>query len=112
MNVSLKKGITEKSYRHKHLHLDENYKVIKQSYFKSVRRYDITHSCIKNEDICCYFLREDFTKEKNIMNQCCIISVCRRAINIISCAQEGTSLITELGAVTEKKSYLLNIKAT
>ena len=108
MNVSLKKDITEKSYRDKHLHLDhldENYKIIKQSYFKSVRRYDIIHSCIKNEDICCYFLRS-FTKEKNIMSQCCIISFCRRAINIINCAQEGTSLITKQGAVTEKNIFV------
>ena len=31
-------------------HLDEIYKILKQPYFKSVRRYDIIHSCIKYEE--------------------------------------------------------------
>ena len=39
-----------KSYRVNHL--DENYKILKQTYFKFVRRYDIVHSCIKYEGIC------------------------------------------------------------
>ena len=39
-----------KSYRVNHL--DENYKILKQTYFKFVRRYDIIHSCIKYEGIC------------------------------------------------------------
>ena len=29
-------------------------KILKQSFFKSVRRYDIIHGCIKNDDICWY----------------------------------------------------------
>ena len=36
------------------------------------------------------------------MSQYCIISICQRTINIINCAQEGESLITEQGAVKEK----------
>ena len=41
-----------KSWRDKHL--DENYKILKQTYLKSVRRYDIIHSTIKYDGICCY----------------------------------------------------------
>ena len=41
------------------------------------------------------------TKEKNI-SQCCVINVGQRAINIINCAQEGASLITEQEAVKEE----------
>ena len=58
MNVESKKGRQDperfkdlrfKSERDKHL--NENYKILKQTYFKSVRRYDIIHSCIKYEGI-------------------------------------------------------------
>ena len=41
------------------------------------------------------------TKEKNI-SQCYVINVGQRAINIINCAQEGASLITEQEAVKEE----------
>ena len=40
------------------------------------------------------------------------MSQCQRAINIINCAQEGASLITEQGAVKEKKHICFNSKAT
>ena len=33
-------------------HLPEIYKILKQTYFKSVRRYDIIHSYIKYENVC------------------------------------------------------------
>ena len=46
------------------------------------------------------------------MNQCCIISVYQRAINIINCAQEGSALITEQGAIKEKMRIRFNIKDT
>ena len=46
------------------------------------------------------------------MSQCCIISVCQRAFNIINCGEEGASLITEQGAVKEKMRICFNIKAT
>ena len=45
------------------------------------------------------------------MSQCCIVSVCQRAINIINCAQKGSSLITEQGSVKEKMRICFNIKA-
>ena len=41
-----------KSWRDKHL--DENYKILKQTYLKSVRRYDIIHCTIKYDGISCY----------------------------------------------------------
>ena len=50
--VSKRTSGYRKSLRDKHL--DENYKILKETYFKSVRRYDIIHSCIKYEGICCY----------------------------------------------------------
>ena len=43
------------------------------------------------------------------MSQYCIISICQRTINIINCAQEGESLITEQGAVKEKMRICFNI---
>ena len=46
------------------------------------------------------------------MSQYCIISISQRTINIINCAQEGESLITEQGAVKEKMRICFNIKAT
>ena len=46
------------------------------------------------------------------MSQFCIISVCQRAINIVNCAQEVVSLITEQGTVKEKMRICINIKAT
>ena len=46
------------------------------------------------------------------MSQYCIIRICQRAINIINCAQEGASLITEQGVVKEKMRICFNIKAT
>ena len=46
------------------------------------------------------------------MSQYCIISICRRTISIINCAQEGASLITEQWAVKEKMHICSNIKAT
>ena len=49
--------------------------------------------------------------KKNV-SQCCIISVCQRAINITNCAQEGASLIAEQGAVKEKMHICFNIKVT
>ena len=49
---------------------------------------------------------------KRRMSQCCIISVCQTAINIINCAQEGASFITEQGIVKEKIHISFNIKAT
>ena len=41
---------TEKCQRDENL--AENYKILKQTYFKSVRQYDTTHSCMKYEGIC------------------------------------------------------------
>ena len=29
----------------------ENYKILKQTFFKSIRRFDVIHSCIKYEGI-------------------------------------------------------------
>ena len=54
MDVQFQKGHqdTEKSERDKHL--DENFKILKQAYFKSGRRYNIIHGCIEYEGICCY----------------------------------------------------------
>ena len=46
------------------------------------------------------------------MSQYCIIGICQRAINIINCAQDGASVITEHGAVKEKIRIYFNIKAT
>ena len=50
--------------------------------------------------------------KRRIMDQCCIISVYQGAISIINCAQEGSSLITEQGAIKEKMRIRFNIKAT
>ena len=41
------------------------------------------------------------------MSQYCITNISQRTINIINCAQEGASLITEQGAVKEKNANLL-----
>ena len=50
MNVeSQKKDIW---IRKRDKHLDENYKILKQTYFRSVRRYHVIHSCMQYEDIC------------------------------------------------------------
>ena len=46
------------------------------------------------------------------MSQYCIIRICQRAINIINCAEEAGSLITEQGAVKEKMRICFNIKTT
>ena len=46
------------------------------------------------------------------MSQYRIISICQRTINIISCAQEGASLISKQGAVKKKICICFNIKAT
>ena len=46
------------------------------------------------------------------MSQNRIISICQRTINIINCAQEGASLITEQEAVKKQMRIYLNIKAT
>ena len=35
-------------------YLGDNHKILKQTYFRFVLRYDIIHSCIKYEGICCY----------------------------------------------------------
>ena len=35
-------------------HVAENYKILKQTFFKSVCRYDIIHICIEYESICWY----------------------------------------------------------
>ena len=41
-----------------------------------------------------------------------IIRICQRTINIVNCAQEGTSLICKQGAVKKKMHICFNIKAT
>ena len=45
------------------------------------------------------------------MSQNRIISICQRNINIINCAQEGASLITEQEAVKKQMRICLNSKA-
>ena len=45
---SLKKTLGYgKNLKDKHIQIKNNYKILKQSYFKSVRGYDIIHSWIK-----------------------------------------------------------------
>ena len=39
------------------------------------------------------------------MSQYRVISICRRAISIINCAQKGASLISKQGAVKKKNAY-------
>ena len=46
------------------------------------------------------------------MSQYCITNIYQRTINIINCAQEGASLITEQGAVKEKMQICFNLKVT
>ena len=48
---------------------------------------------------------------KNI-SQYQIIRICKRMINIINCAQEDASLISEQGTVKKKMHILFNIKST
>ena len=46
--------VSKKTLRYgKEFKRDKNLpKILKQSFFKFVRRYDIIHGCIKNDDIC------------------------------------------------------------
>ena len=71
-------------------YLAETYKILKQTYFRSVCWYDIIRSCIKYEDI-----SKEVLPKRRIWANNCIISICQRTISIINCAQEGASLITE-----------------
>ena len=51
-------------------HLAENYKILKQYFFKSIRQYDIIHSYIKYEGIC---VKEALPKRKISVNAASLI---------------------------------------
>ena len=94
------KGTEATPHKNKVEYLAQNHKTLKQTFFKSVRWYEIIHGCIKCEVV----------KEKN-MSKYQIISICQRLINIINCALEGASLTTKQDTV-KKMRICFNIKAT
>ena len=69
--------------------------MLKNNFSKSARWYDVVQCRIKNEGACRY-IWEGFSKKKS-MNQYRISSICQRTTNIINCAQQGVSLVTEKG---------------
>ena len=85
------KGTEATPHKNKVEYLAQNHKTLKQTFFKSVRWYEIIHGCIKCEVV----------KEKN-MSKYQIISICQRLINIINCALEGASLTTKQATVKKK----------
>ena len=89
-----RKGTEATPHKNKVEYLAQNHKTLKQTFFKSVRWYEIIHGCIKYEVV----------KEKN-MSKYQIISICQRLINIINCALEGASLTTKQATV-KKNAYL------
>ena len=52
-----------------------------------------------------------FIPKRRIASKYRIIGICQRAINIITCAKEGASLINKQGLV-KKMRICFNIKAT
>ena len=92
-------------------HIAGNYKILKQTFFKSTRQHYVIHICIS----ICMRVFADVSKEaqtKKKISKFRIISICQRTINIINCAQEGASLITKQGAAKKKMHIYFNIKAT
>ena len=93
------KGTEATPHKNKVEYLAQNHKTLKQTFFKSVRWYEIIHGCIKCEVV----------KEKN-MSKYQIISICQRLINIINCALEGASLTTKQATV-KKNAYLFQYQS-
>ena len=89
-NIDKRHKDTEKSQIDENI--AENYKILKKTFFKSFRWYDIIHCCIRK------MVLADISEET--------LSKRRIWVNIIICAQEGVYLISKEGAVNKKHAYL------